>query len=91
MVGRTGEASPVSPAVVTPLVKVVGQSSLSHDEECSFFGCDCALLRDAFLVITFRVSRRRREMYIGHDRLCDCVCLSVCPSPHSHTTAKIRM
>jgi len=27
-------------------------------------------------VITFRVSRRRREMYCGHARLC--VCLSVC-------------
>jgi len=31
-------------------------------------------------VITPRVSRRRREMYIGHARLCVCVCvcLSVC-------------
>jgi len=29
-------------------------------------------------VITYRVSRRRREMYSGHARLC--VCLSVCPS-----------
>ena len=27
--------------------------------------------------ITFRVSRRRREMYIGHARLCVCVCASV--------------
>ena len=31
----------------------------------------------------------RGEMYIGHDRLC--VCVSVCPSPHSHTTARTRM
>jgi len=30
--------------------------------------------------ITFRVSRRRREMYIGHARLCVFVCLSVCLS-----------
>ena len=29
-------------------------------------------------LITFRVSRRRREMYCGHSRLC--VCLSVCLS-----------
>jgi len=39
-------------------------------------------------VITPRVSRRRREMYIGHARLCVCVCVSVCLSPHSHTTAR---
>ena len=32
------------------------------------------------VVITFRVSRRRCEMYFGHARLCVCVsvCLSVC-------------
>jgi len=27
--------------------------------------------------VTFRVSRRRREMYCGHARLCVCVCLSM--------------
>jgi len=37
--------------------------------------CDCALLLFS-LFVTFRVSRRRREMYCGHARLC--VCLSVC-------------
>jgi len=39
--------------------------------------------------ITFRVSRRRREMYklIGHARVSVCVCMSVCPSLHAHTTA----
>ena len=26
---------------------------------------------------TFHVSRRRREMYCGHPRLCVCVCVSV--------------
>jgi len=31
------------------------------------------------------VSRRRREMYSGHARLC------VCPSSHVHTTARTRM
>jgi len=30
------------------------------------------------LVITFRASRRRREMYIGHEHLS--VCVSVCMS-----------
>ena len=32
----------------------------------------------ACCLVTFRVSRRRREMYCGHARLC--VCLSVCVS-----------
>jgi len=34
---------------------------------------------DRAKLITFRVSRRRREMYCGHARLCVClcVCLSV--------------
>ena len=40
-----------------------------------------ALLRATYF--SFRVSRRRREMYSGHARLC--VCLCVCGSPHSHT------
>jgi len=37
-------------------------------------------------MITFRVSRRQREMYCGNARLS--VCLSVCPRPHAHTTAR---
>jgi len=45
----------------------------------------CFNIWHGYLLITFRVSCRRREMYSGHARLC--VCLSVCPSPHSHTTA----
>ena len=36
-----------------------------------------------------RVSRRPREMYCGHARLCVCVC--VCPRPHAHTIARTRM
>ena len=39
--------------------------------------------------ITFRMSRRRREMYCGHRRLC--VRLCVCPRPHAHTIARTRM
>jgi len=37
------------------------------------------------IIITFRVSRRRREMYCGHARLCVClsatVCLHYCTDP----------
>jgi len=33
-------------------------------------------------VITFHASRRRREMYIGHVRLCVCHCLSLVTFPH---------
>jgi len=36
-------------------------------------------------LVTLRVTRSRGEMYIGHGRL------SVCPSPHSHTSARTRM
>ena len=39
--------------------------------------------------ITFCVSRRRCKMSCGHARLS--VCLSVCPRPHAHTTARTRM
>ena len=41
------------------------------------------------IVVTFRVSHRRREMYCGHERVCVCVCvcvsicLFVCPRPHA--------
>jgi len=43
----------------------------------------------AWWFITFCVKCSRSEMYIGHGRLC--VCLSVCPSPHSYTTAQTPM
>ena len=43
--------------------------------------------------ITFCVSRRRRKMYCVHARLCVglFVCVSVCPRPYAHTTARTRM
>jgi len=41
------------------------------------------------VLITFRVRRSRREMCIS--RVFVSVCLSVCPSPHSHSTARTRM
>jgi len=40
-------------------------------------------------LVTFHVSRRRRETYCGHARLC--VCLSVCPRPHAYTITRTRM
>ena len=40
---------------------------------------------DCGSVITFRVSRRPREMYCGHARLCVCLRL------HAHTIASTRM
>jgi len=36
-------------------------------------------------LITFRVNRRRREMYCGHARLC------VCLRPHAYTIARTLM
>ena len=45
--------------------------------------------KPAKVIITFRVSRRPREMYCGHARLC--VCLRVCPRPHAHIIARTRM
>jgi len=45
--------------------------------------------QDQINIITFCVSRRRREMYCGHARLCVCLCVcvhvSVFPRPHAHT------
>jgi len=35
------------------------------------------------------MSRRLCKMYCGHARLC--VCLSVCPWPYAHTTARTQM
>jgi len=37
-----------------------------------------------YLLVTFRVSRRRREIYCGHARMCVClcVCLSAAACPH---------
>ena len=38
-------------------------------------------------IVTFPVSRRQHEMYIGYA----CLCVCVYPSLHSHTTAGTRM
>jgi len=49
-------------------------------------GSDIPVMNDLMVklqnvIFTFRVSRRPREMYCGHARLC--VCLCVCPRPHA--------
>ena len=41
-------------------------------------------------VITFRVSRRPREMYCGHARLCVCLCLSAAACPHYCTDPDVN-
>jgi len=41
---------------------------------------ECLYSLYAWLQVTYRVSRRRRKMYLGHARLCMCLC--VCRSPH---------
>jgi len=48
---------------------------------CTLFICVSLLLHLCYSVfVTFRVSRRRGEMYSGHARLC--VCLSLAAFPH---------
>jgi len=44
-----------------------------------------------FEFITFRVSRRRREMYCGHARLSVCLPVCVCPRLHAHIIGRTRM
>jgi len=59
---------------------------------CFLYKCPASRggsLRQHGLLVTFCVSCRRRKMYCGHARLC--VCLSVCPRPYAHTTARTRM
>jgi len=46
-------------------------------------------IKTSFIRPTFRVRHSRGEMYIGHSHMC--VCVSVCPSPHSHTAARTPM
>jgi len=61
------------------VIVILRQKSLSSQTLIVFFAFGekkSTSLNHAFLV-TFRVGRRRREMYCGHARLCVCVCLSV--------------
>jgi len=36
------------------------------------------------VLVTFRVSRRRREMYCGHTHLCVCLCVCLCAAACPH-------
>ena len=53
------------------------------DAQTAYQFCSDAALLSRFLV-TFRVSRRRREMYCGHTRLCVCVSVSLSAAPCVH-------
>jgi len=69
-------AAAQTPATSVSSTAGVGDHSLSRSVWC-------------FSLVTFRVSRRRREMYCGHARLC--VCLCACQRPHAYTIARTRM
>jgi len=53
--------------------------------------CACVCI---IMLITFRVSHRQWEMYVGQVDLCVCLSvfsLSVSPSPHAHTSPRTRI
>ena len=69
---------------------VIGVTSVTDaDDTCPNKQHTRRILETTDGVITFRVSRRRCEMYCGHARLC--VCLCICSRPHAHTIARTRM
>ena len=77
--------------VITCLARTIGFNTLF-----GFVHHNCGRdVRLSFLFTTFRVSRRRREMYCGHARLCAVyvtVCLFVWLSvPHAYTLLHGRM
>jgi len=49
-------------------------------QRLQFVSCSNIAMTDWMIVVTFRLSRRRREMYCGHARLCVCVCVCMCVS-----------
>jgi len=66
------------------VIFIFWQKSLPSQTLVVFFAFDetkSTSLNHAFLV-TFRVSRRRHEMYCGHARLSVCVCLSAAACLH---------
>jgi len=80
----------------TASVPTIGLYTILILDTCyQFLKCACLIILFPSLIkghfITFRVSRRRREMYCGHARLCLCVCLCVCPQSHAHTIARTRV
>ena len=53
---------------------------LANTTEPIVYGGDAAYIKLLWLLVTFLVRHSRGEMYIGHGRLCACVCLRVCLS-----------
>jgi len=66
MVGRTGDASPVSPAVVTPLVKVKGQGH--QGQNTAFLALSAACMWFMFSKTSF-VSSILKVYYKGYNVL----------------------
>jgi len=67
---------------VFPSAAVLAEHKLTH---CKVNVAVCVPSHGHHNVVAFRLSRRRRDMYCGHARLC------VCPRPHAHTVARTRM
>jgi len=65
-----------SEAAVAVISCTVSRADTSNDDGAE-------KLNALSLLVTFRVSRRRREMYSGHASLC--VCLSAAACPHHCT------
>jgi len=87
---------------ITPRVHLICLQHVRRDAACRAGLSACQRRRslttfcrsiNGIIITTFRVSRRRREMYRGHARLSGClsVCVCVCPQPHAHTIARTRM
>jgi len=69
----------------TRLTAPVLLDQITRSSSANYCGYKLIVSHIVKFLIIFRVSRRRHEMYRVHGRLC------VCPSPHSHTTARTRM
>jgi len=85
---HAGEDSPRidAPAACAVLFHPSCEGVVTRTRNVSEYMLVLALCR---AIITFRVSRRRRKMYIGHARLC-VGGLPVCPRPYAHNTARTR-
>jgi len=74
---RNAVSPPTGPVEARPGMFFV----LNIDKNSKSVECLTKISRDQY-IHQFIVTRRRREMYIGHARLCVCVCLSLAACPH---------